>query len=191
MRRGDLEHLVRVAAAITGEQDFVVLEGSALLASVAEPPPELQRASDVDLYPQRTPSLAGLIEASIGELSAFHGHFGYYARAVDPNSAVLPHAWQSRLVALQVGPADSATARCLEPHDLAAAKIAAHHQKDLSFVTTLLERAIVTVPVLSERLDHLPLPVHRIRQLKAWLAGAVAAPAGQGNRDADFDGPEI
>lgn len=41
MRRTDLEHLIRAAAAISGELEFVVLGTSSLLASVPAPPAPL------------------------------------------------------------------------------------------------------------------------------------------------------
>jgi hypothetical protein len=189
MRRTELEHIIRIAAAISEEREFVVLEESSLLASVSEPPAEVQRAAAVDLYPMRVPELAALFESSIGELSAFHEQFGYYARGVGPQTSILPEGWQSRLVKLPNDKTNKATAYCLEPHDLAASKLAANHDTDL--VATLVREKIVDPTVLADRIDYLPLPLDCIRRLKACLARAVAASAGQGSHDADNDGPDI
>jgi hypothetical protein len=145
----------------------------------------------VDLYPLRAPELAAVIDGSIGELSPFHEHFSYYAQGVGPETSILPQGWQSRLVKIQNPNTNDAIAYCLEPHDLAASKLAAHRDKDLSFVATMLSHKIVDPAVLADRIDHMPLPPDRTGQLKAWLSGSVAGPARQGSREADYDGPDI
>jgi hypothetical protein len=103
MKRTDLEHVIRAAAAISGEHEFVVLGASSLLATVPDPPAPLLRTRDVDLYPLRAPELAAVIDGSIGELSPFHEHFSYYAQGVGPETSILPQGWQSRRAAALLG----------------------------------------------------------------------------------------
>ncbi|HTP26594.1 MAG TPA: DUF6036 family nucleotidyltransferase [Anaeromyxobacteraceae bacterium] len=191
MRRADLEHVIRAAAAISGEHEFVVLGTSSLLASVPAPPAPLERTRDVDLYPLRAPELAAVIDGSIGELSTFHEHFSYYAQGVGPETSILPQGWQSRLVKIQNPNTNDAIAYCLEPHDLAASKLAAHRDKDLSFVATMLSHKIIDPVTLADRIDHLPWPPDRTRQLRTWLSDTVAAPTSPRSRDADRDVPDI
>lgn len=38
-----------------------------------------------------------IIDGSIGELSAFHDTFGYYAQDVGPETATLPAGWVDRI----------------------------------------------------------------------------------------------
>lgn len=178
MRRADLEHVIRAAAAVTGEREFVVVGSSALLASVPSPPEPLQQTRDVDLYPLRAPDLAEVVDGAIGELSAFHQHFTYYAQGVGPETSTLPEGWQSRLVKLQNPNTNDAAAYCLEPHDLAASKLAAHREKDLSFVAAMLEHGLVDPAVLAERVDRLPVPPERTRELRSWLSSAVSGTRG-------------
>jgi len=191
MRRADLEHVIRASAAISGEHEFVVLGTSSLLASLPSPPEPLQRTRDVDLYPLRAPELAEVIDSCIGELSPFHQQFTYYAQGVGPETSTLPQGWESRLVKIQNPNTYDAIAYCLEPHDLAASKLAAHREKDLSFVATMLSHKIVDPAILADRIDLLPIPGDRIRQLKAWLSGTVAAPARHASLDPGYDGPDI
>lgn len=173
MRRADLEHVVRAAAAISGEHELVVVGSSSLLASVPEPPAPLRQTEDVDLYPLRAPEKAALIDGSIGELSPFHKQFSYCAQGVGPETSVLPEGWRDRLVRLQNPNTGGAVAWCLEPHDLAASKLAAHREKDLAFVAAMLEQELVDPDLLRERVASLPLPAERVRELAAWVGGVT------------------
>ena len=71
------------------------------------------------------PELADLIDGAIGEGSPFHERFGYYAQGVGPETAVVPTGWQSRVLRIQNANTDQKVGLCLEPLDLAAAKLAA------------------------------------------------------------------
>jgi hypothetical protein len=65
------------------------------------------------------------------------------------------------------------TGHCLEPHDLAASKLAAHRPKDLEFVRTLLAARLIRPAVLAERIRRLPIDRARREQLGSWVAGTV------------------
>jgi hypothetical protein len=45
---------------------------------------------EADYFPVDHPERADLIDGSIGELSPFHGTFGYYAHGVGPETALRP-----------------------------------------------------------------------------------------------------
>ena len=98
MRRHELEHLIRAAAAVTNEYEIVVIGSQSILGAVADPPAALLQSMEADCYPLKQPELADLIDGAIGELSPFHERFGYYAQGVGPETAVLPAGWQDRLV---------------------------------------------------------------------------------------------
>ena len=68
MRRSELEHLLRAAGAIAGEDEIVVIGSQAILATHPSPPPELVVSLEADVYPMRAPWKADLIDGSIGEL---------------------------------------------------------------------------------------------------------------------------
>ena len=69
MRRDELEHVIRAAAAITGDSGIVVIGAAALLGSVPSPPPDLMQTMEARIYPLRHPGLADVIDGAIGELS--------------------------------------------------------------------------------------------------------------------------
>lgn len=169
MRREELEHLIRAAAAISGEREIVIVGAAAILGAIPDAPPELRRTLEADLYPRRRPELADVIDGAIGELSPFHETFGFYAHGVGPETAVLPEGWEARLVRVQSAATDQSVGWCVEPHDLAASKLAAGREKDLEFVRNLLRHGFVDVKTLGERVAGLPLPPERRRQLELWV----------------------
>lgn len=169
MRRQELEHLIRAAAAITDQYEIVVIGSQAILGAVPNAPVALLQSMEADLYPLHRPELADLIDGAIGELSPFQDRFGYYAQGVGPETAVLPQGWAERLVKIQNQNTDLKIGYCLEPHDLAASKLAAGRDKDWAFVETLLSHRIVRAAELLRRLKQLPLSPDRIGLLQRWV----------------------
>lgn len=152
MNIAQLEHVLRAAAAITGTDRFVVIGSQSILGTIADPPTDLTQSVEVDLAPLSCPSDADLIDGSIGELSPFHSTFGYYAHGVSIESATLPDGWESRLKALCTPLTGGATALCLEPTDLAVAKLVAGRDKDVAFITVLVRHGLVTIDGIRSRL---------------------------------------
>ncbi len=76
MRRAELEHVLRAAARVVGQRDFLVVGSAAILASVDDEllPVEATRSDEADLAPYDDPggekSLA--VEGSLGQGSRFH-----------------------------------------------------------------------------------------------------------------------
>jgi hypothetical protein len=159
MHRHDLEHIIRAAGAISGSSEFIILGSQAILGSCPEAPDELLTSQEVDLYPRDDPSKADLIDATIGELSPFHEQFGYYAHGVGPETAVLPAAWETRLVPVVNENTKGVTGLCLHPSDLAVSKLAAGRQRDIKFVRLLLKHAVVSEDEIRERAAGLPEPI--------------------------------
>jgi hypothetical protein len=143
MTRDQMEHVLRAAAAITNERDFVVIGSQSLLAARPDLPPPLNQSMELDLYPLSNPAAADLIDGTIGELSPFDEAFGYYAHGVGPETAVLAQGWQQRAIVVQNANTGGARGLCLAPVDLAASKLAAGREKDLLFVAGMLALGIV------------------------------------------------
>ena len=175
MRREELEHLIRAAAAITNEYEIVVIGSQSILGAVPNAPDFLLQSMEADLYPLQHPELADLIDGAIGELSPFEERFGYYAQGVGPETAILPASWETRLVKIQNAHTDLKIGYCLEPHDLAASKLAAGREKDWPFVEALLRHDIVEHSTLADRIASLPLPEERRAALLNWLSAQSAA----------------
>jgi hypothetical protein len=154
MRRSQLEHILRAAAAITGAEEFVVIGSQALLGQFPDPPKELTISIEADVFTFRSPTDAELIDGSIGEASPFHRTFGYYAHGVGEETARLPQGWKDRLVRLRSPSTGGATGLCLESHDLAVSKLVAGRPKDLAYLDALVRHRITDVRTIRERLGH-------------------------------------
>lgn len=172
MRRGQLEHVLRAASRIVGQADFLVVGSAAILGSFDETalPPAATRSDEADLAPFDDPdgSKSFAVEGSLGQGSLFHGTFGYYADGVDFRTAVVPAGWQERLVVFQTPGSEHGRGMCLEPHDLAASKLAAGREKDLEFVGALLDARLIRIDLLADRVAGLP----RDRVLPGFLRRA-------------------
>ena len=152
MNRAALEHIIRAAAVISGDDEIIVIGSQAVLASFPDAPAVMLLSDEADVYPKNFPERADLIEGSIGELSPFHDTFGYYAKGASEQTASLPLGWQTRLVPLQNPNTRGATGLCLEVHDLVAAKLVAGREKDKVYAAAAIAAKIVDVELLLERI---------------------------------------
>lgn len=170
MKRRDLEHLIRVAAAITEQYEIMVVGSQSILGAVPNAPDFLLQSMEADIYPLHRPDLADLIDGAVGELSPFEERFGYYAQGVGPETAVLPAGWEDRVVKIQNDNTDLKIGYCLEPHDLAASKLAAGREKDWPFVETMLHHKIVDGATIQERIAYLPITSEQKERINRWVA---------------------
>ncbi len=143
MNAEQLRHLLRAAASVTGENEFVVIGSQAILGSHPDAPRSLRKSVEGDTYPKNHPEKSIEIDGAIGELSPFHQQFGYYAHGVAPETATLPDGWQFRLVEFSVNDPGGTIGLCLEVHDLAFSKLAAGREKDIEFVRELLKHRLI------------------------------------------------
>jgi len=82
---------------------------------------------------------------------------------------LLPEGWESRLIKVQNANTDLKIGYCLEPHDLAASKLAAGRDKDWPFVEAMLRRKIVDGRVVKDRIMLLPIPGKHKQRLRDWV----------------------
>ena len=165
MQRSELAHVLRASSAIANETSFVLIESQAVLLLLDEPPPDLLRSTEIDLYPALNPEKADLIDGAIGALSTFHDTFGYHADGVAPDTASLPADWMSRAVLTYVG---DITAICPDLHDLTVSKCAAAREKDAEYVRVLLRHKLVKLDVLVERIALLDPVKHDLARITQW-----------------------
>lgn len=166
MKRSELEHVIRASSAIAEDQEIIVIGSQSILGQFPNPPPELLHSLELDVFPKNRPERSIVIDGAIGEQSAFHHTFGYYAHGISPETATLPANWQSRLIAVCNENTRGATGWCLEVHDLAASKLVAGREKDLEFITALLRHQMIDPNTLESRLDTLKLDPSRIQSLQ-------------------------
>ena len=168
MQRSQLEHLIRAAAEITNQYEFVVIGSQSIVGAIEQPPAECMLSMEADIYPLLAPELADLIDGSIGELSFFHDHFGYYAQGVGPETAHLPKGWKDRLIRLQTPATNGRIAYCLDPVDLFVSKACAAREKDLAFNRALLSHGVVRLEEVLARAEQLEDPAEA-RRVAAWI----------------------
>jgi hypothetical protein len=152
MKRHELEHIIRAAAATADVRDIVIVGSQSILGSFPNAPAELTESMEADVFPKDAPAKSIVIDGAIGELSPFHTTFGYFGHGVDDNTAILPDGWQDRLVKVETPATMGAVGWCLEVHDLAVSKLAAGREKDLLFVQAMLRAKFISADRIRELL---------------------------------------
>ncbi len=184
MRRDQLEHAIRTACQILQHPAVIIVGSQAILGTYREDemPAEATMSREVDVLPiadtnAETSKLADLIEGVAGEWSSFEEQHGFSIDGVDLDTAVLPHGWRERLVKVQNANTAAAsgtpelTGWCLDKEDLCAAKLCAHREKDLAFVSALTRAGLVDPDVVADRLAMVPQTHQRAATTAlSWLA---------------------
>lgn len=165
MKLSQLQHVLRAAAEISGEKNFVLIGSQAVLLALSEPDARLTLSDEIDLYPSLAPDKADLIDGAIGALSQFHDTYGYHADGVSPETAVMPSDWMSRASFHYF---DDITAICPDLTDLCVAKAVAGRDKDAEFVRVLLEGKQVDSAILMQRINMLDASQHPVQTILHW-----------------------
>jgi len=182
VRRQDLEHIIRAAAAVTGDQDIVIVGSQAILGECPDAPDRLLLSPEADVFPRHRLEQVNEIDGVLGEGSMFHDTHSYYAHGVGAETATLPTGWEERLVPVRNDNTRQATGWCLEKHDLMLSKLAAGRVKDHEFVEAALREGIVDPAVLRERAPAMPLRSQDREAFMQSLEGLISrATPGQAN----------
>jgi len=173
MKRQDLEHIIRAAAEITDEYEFVIVGSQSILGGIPYPPAVFTVSSEADIYPLNAFEKADQIDAAIGEGSAFHDTHGYYAQGVGPETACLPEGWLDRVERIQNQGTNGRVAYCLGVLDLFMAKAVADRDKDRDFDVALLTYGYVKADEAIAMVDRMPIDSAskgRLRaRIKRWI----------------------
>ena len=178
MNAAELEHVIRTAAAITGDE-IVVIGSQAILGVGEHPPAALLESIEADLYPLGTPARAIEIDGVLGDGSDFHEQFGYYGHGVGPETPIPPAGWEARLTK-KIYPANElwkkpAVAWFLNADDLVLAKLAAGRPKDMAFATEAIRSNLVETENLERGLELMPESHREVTRER--LASAVSKAA--------------
>ncbi len=165
MKRSELEHVLRAAAAIAQENSFVVVGSQAILLAFPHAPEELRASRELDLYPALHPEKADLIDGAIGAMSSFDQTFGYHADGVGPETAVMPGDWHVREQLHYIG---EITVICPEVHDLAVSKCVAGREKDADFIRALFKHQMIELPIMVERIATLDASKYPVQHITQW-----------------------
>jgi len=158
MTREQLEHAIRAAASISGEDRIVIIGSQAILGGFPDAPPELLTSMEADVFPEDAPEKADIIDGCIGELSPFHETYGYYVHGVGPGAAILPEQWRTRLLEIESPATHGSVGLCLSPGDLAVSKLLAGRHKDIAFVRTMVEESMISLEDILELAGELAPP---------------------------------
>lgn len=78
-----------------------------------------------------------------------------------------PPGWETRLVRVENENTNGAIGWCLDPHDLAYAKLAARREKDLEFVANLIRHRLVRLSQVERAIESAEAPL-RERLAETW-----------------------
>ncbi len=173
MRRAELEHVIRAAADVAGDEELIVIGSQAILGQFPDAPESMLVSREADIYPKNHPERADEIDGSLGDGSYFDSSFGYYAHAVGPETAKAPAGWPDRLVPVQSENTGGAIGWCLEVHDLVLSKCAAGRERDWEFAKEALRHGLVDAGEMRRRAADLPLPPGNIERIQRMLAGII------------------
>lgn len=164
------------ALVIMGSQSILASYSTMVLDSA------LMMSAEVDIMPiaadrHEIDRLSDFLDGSLGQESRFHESFGFHVDGISFETSVLPDGWIDRLIP-EVDPSSGATGWCLDPHDLAVAKLIAGRPKDNDFVDILIAQRLIDPAVVREGLhavsDARAIPA--IERIDA--AGASGLPEG-------------
>ena len=145
MKRAELEHILRACKGTTDETEFIVIGSQAILGRHPDAPRVLRESIELDVYPKFRPELSADLAGNLGEFSLFHQTHGIWVDGVSPETATLPAGWEARLVKVSNDNTGGAIGWCLDPHDIAYAKLAARREKDVAFVAELIRHKLVRI----------------------------------------------
>lgn len=171
MTRDELEHAIRAACDIAGDDAVYVFGSQAILGQFPDPPEVLRMSAEADMCPKNNTGATDDLNI-IGEDSSFHRLHGFYVHGIPiTEAAVLPRNWEVRTVTVSNTNTRHKTGYCLDGHDLAASKLAAFRERDRAFVRALLAERMITARKLIARIRLLPVSVDERRRLVEWVDG--------------------
>lgn len=177
MKRAELAHILRAASTITGREDVVVLGSQSVLGTHDEedlPPAAVMSVeADVTFFDDPDNDASDLVDMHLGEDSQFHATFGFYAHGIDVSAAWLPEGWQERTRIWSPAAGAPGRAICLDPHDLAVAKLAAGREKDHVFVAAILDGGLLDPAVIARRSSQVPGRPELGPRINRWVEAYV------------------
>ena len=177
MTRLELEHAIRAACDVLGDDKVYVFGSQAILGQYPEAPDSLRQSAEADIAPVTAVDMVDVIDGNLGELSQFHTTYGFYVHGLPIDAAILPRGWEERAIVVRNENTGNNTGICVEAHDLAVSKLAAFREKDRDFVRTLIVEKLINPKELDRRLHQLPnnprVPTELIAIIERWIDGVL------------------
>ena len=156
MKKSQVEHILRAAGRIVGDNQFIIIGSQSVHAKYPDLLKGAAISAELDIIAKNKPDRTELLNA-IGIDSPFHETYGYYADPVDETTAMLPKGWKARLVNLKTDDTEGVAGLCLDPHDLLISKYYASREKDISFNREVIRAGLVKQDRLLELLQVTPV----------------------------------
>jgi hypothetical protein len=177
MTRDELEHAIRAACDVSGDDEVYVFGSQAILGQYPDAPESLRQSAEADIAPVTATDMVDLIDGSLGELSQFHQTYGFYVHGISIEAAVLPIGWERRAIQVRNNNTRNRTGWCVEAHDLAISKLVAFRDKDKDFVRTLIVEKLIDPRKLDRRLHQLPnnerVTPELMAAIEEWICGLL------------------
>lgn len=177
MTREELEHAIRAACDVSGDDAVYVFGSQAILGQYPDAPAALRQSAEADVAPVHAVDMIDVIDANLGELSSFHRAHGFYVHGVALEAAVLPKGWERRAIVVRNANTNGTTGFCVEAHDLAVSKLVAWRQKDRDFARVLIAEELVSPRKLVLRISQLSdrerAPSEHRGRMRQWVKGIV------------------
>jgi hypothetical protein len=95
MTRAELEHAIRAACEVSGDDEVYVFGSQAIVGQYPDAPESLRQSAEADIAPVTAIDTVDVIDGNLGELSPFHQAFGFYVHGVSIDAAILPIGWKN------------------------------------------------------------------------------------------------
>lgn len=143
--------------------EVYVFGSQAILGQYPDAPESLRQSAEADIAPVKAVDMVDVIDRNLGELSTFHGTFGFYVHGVP--------------IEVRNENTRNNTGWCVEAHDLAASKLVAFREKDKDFVRILLVEKLIDPRKLCRRVHQLSnkprVKPELLALIKAWIGGVL------------------
>lgn len=92
LRKENIDHILRAAAAVTNQSSFVLTGTGAVIATARRVPASMMMTPEIDLYVEGddNETFSDLIDATIGRGSMFHRTFRYHGDGVGTRTTIMP-----------------------------------------------------------------------------------------------------
>ncbi len=169
-----LKHLASVVQAITLGRRLIVFGSILPLRRFPEADDDyelMRRSMDADFVLDPFDETTGkTVGDAIGAEADFASQFGYYADIVRPIVCEnFPPGWEDRVIPLE----GVANVFCLEPHDMAVAKLFAGRPKDIALLTALMKSQRLDALRIYHLLFETPMPEAMIVKTHSRLKQAA------------------
>lgn len=153
-----LKHIIEAVQALVHPDQVIVMGSSSLLVhdpSLGEPGQPLELSLDADLRLEPTDEAqAAVLHEAVGEGSLFHREYGVYVDLLRPEiEETFPPGWRERCIVVE----GMERVTCLDPYDLAVAKLAVAREKDMVLLRALIARGLIEFEVLQQRYQDTPM----------------------------------